>query len=135
MPNQESYDANFFALAHHVLHSSQDEAPERRGDDRRQYPWPQLIAPCRDGRLPAASDFRRVPCHDLSNNGFSYLSATAPDCEYLVVALGKRPYLFVTAQVIRHAAQQIGERTVFLVGCRFVSRIKDHDFGPLPESL
>ncbi len=128
--HQETSDANFFALVHHVLESNRPVTnADRRGNDRHEYACRQFIAPYVGGNLPKQIEFRLVRCQDLSPSGFSFLAAEPPDCEYLVVALGSCPYIFVSAHVVHAAAQLIDGVELFAVGCRFVARIKGIVYG------
>ena len=130
MPYQEYSDASFFSLVHHVLEAARPvEVDERRDNQRRAFTLVQLIAPYHDGRLPRESDFRPVRCHDLSPTGFSfYADASCPD-EYLVVALGAAPPIFVSAVVVHQRPVQVEGREVLLVGCRFMTRLTQPGFG------
>lgn len=134
MPYQDCSDASFFSLVHHVLEAARpEETDERRDRTRREYTVTQWIAPYRDGRLPRRSDFRPVPCHDLSPGGFSFYAATPCPDEYLVVALGKAPYIFVSAAVVHQRPTQTEAGEIMLVGCRFISRIRQPSYELLPE--
>jgi hypothetical protein len=128
--HQETSDANFFSLVHHVLESNRLVTnADRRESDRHEFPCRQFIAPYVGGSLPKQTEFRLVRCQDLSPSGFSFLAAEPPDCEYLVVALGKCPYIFVSAHVVHCATQLIDREEPFVVGCRFVARIKGIVYG------
>lgn len=128
--HRKTSDADFFALVHHVLESHPSAATgERRVTDRRDYACQQFIAPYVDGNLPKQSEFRLVRCLDLSPTGFSFLTPRVPTSEYLVVALGSAPYIFVSACVAHCTSQQVDNRRMFLVGCRFVARIKGIVYG------
>ena len=129
MPQDQTCDVNFFSLVHNVLQATKEDSVERRGGSRHKYLCPQLIAPYREGRLPRADEFRRVMCYDLSGRGFSFLSDDSPGCEYLVVALGKSPYMFVSTQVM-HESQKCAEHGgQMIIGCRFLSRIEGYSCG------
>jgi hypothetical protein len=117
-------DAGFFALVHHVLHahrSSESDPDERQ---RHRYSCLQLVAPYVNGRLPAINEFKQVLCHDLSLSGFSYLSDAAPDCEQVIVALGKAPFILMAARVVHHSTTVIEGVKSEIVGCQFVARIE-----------
>jgi hypothetical protein len=127
---KETPDVDFFGLVHHVLEGCHPAASaERRGSNRREYSCHQFIAPYIDGRLPQPSAFRSVRCQDLSPCGFSFLEPSLPECEYLVVALGAVPYIFLSARVVHHVAQESAGEPLFLIGCRFVARIKGVVYG------
>lgn len=127
--HRETSDADFFSLVHHVLESNRSAAGDRRISDRRTYACQQYIAPYINGNLPKQSEFRLVRCLDLSPSGFSFLTPHVPTSEYLVVALGSAPYIFVSACVVHCTSQQYENRRMFLVGCRFVARIKGAVYG------
>jgi hypothetical protein len=117
-------DAGFFSLVHHVLHahrSSQSDPDERQ---RHRYSCLQLVAPFINGRLPAISEFKQVLCHDLSLSGFSYLADSPPDCDMVIVALGKDPFILMAARVVHHSATVIDCVRSEIVGCQFVARIE-----------
>ena len=128
--HRETSDADFFALVHHVLENNRNTASsERRVSDRREYTCQQYIAPYVNGSLPKQSEFQLFHCLDLSPSGFSFLSPTVPTSEYLIVALGSAPYIFVSACVVHCKSQRRDDEQVFLVGCRFVARIKGAVYG------
>ncbi len=131
MPYRESADANFFALVHHVLEASISADVDRRDNRRRGFSCLQFIAPYVDGRMPTQSEFRRVLCRDLSPTGFSFVSNDPPDSEYLVVALGAAPFIFVSAQIVHHWPDEAEGKPVWIAGCRFIARINTPEFGPL----
>lgn len=131
MSYQETSDANFFALVHHVLEQQQGRTGDRREHNRFAFAALQFVAQYRDGHLPRREDFQRVLCHDISAAGFSYVSAQEPDCEFLIAALGAAPFLFLTAQVEHERPLLVLGRTFRLVGCRFVTRLRDVDYGPV----
>jgi hypothetical protein len=128
--HQEFSDANFFALVHNVLEANRLAGiVDPRDNRRRQFACLQCVAPYRDGRLPAQAEFARVLCRDLSPTGFSYLASAAPDCEYLVVALGPSPSIMLSAQVVHNWPVETDAGTKMVVGCRFIARIKFPDLA------
>ncbi len=96
--------------------------PDER--QRHRYSCLQLVAPYVNGRLPAISEFKQVLCHDLSLSGFSYLSDVAPDCEQVIVALGKAPFILMAARVVHHSPTVIDGVRSEIVGCQFMARIE-----------
>lgn len=128
---QETSDANFFALVHHVLESRPTAPDTGRAREHRRHEFlcRQFIAPYVGGVLPTQADFRRVLCHDLSPSGFSYIETTPPDCDFLIVALGSAPFIFVSAQLLRHEPIEVDGQTMYLMGCRFVARIMGVPYG------
>lgn len=132
MPNQTVADLSFYALVHHVLEASREDedAVERRTGRRRHYSCLQWVAPYRSGRLPSAREFSCVRCIDLSSGGLSFLAEDAGDYEFLIVALGNPPSLFVSAQVIRRSAVNFEGEDRLQLGCRFVAKLEDPNYRP-----
>lgn len=132
MPTQTVTDISFYALVHHVLEASReyDENVERRTGRRRQFSCLQWIAPYRDGRLPEAADFMRVQCLDLSSSGFSFVADETAEFEYLVVALGTPPSIFVSAEIVRRIVETIDGEQRLRLGCRFVTKLDESDYRP-----
>ncbi len=129
LSHHDTSDAEFFSLVHHVLESSNSIATERRGDNRHDFVSEQFVAPYVGGRLPEKGDFRRVRFQDLSPGGFSFFERQPLKCEFLVVALGDAPFIFISAQIVRHRVTEFAGEAGYLVGCRFVARIKGVDYG------
>ena len=130
MASRQESDINFFALVHHVLEANRPEVPQdRRDNGRKDYGCLQFIAPYRDGQLPAAADFEPVKCRDLSPTGFSYLANEPPQHEYVVVALGQAPFIFVSAAIRHHKLKAIDGSLAYHVGCKFIARINEPSFG------
>jgi hypothetical protein len=126
MEMQSASDAGFFSLVHDVLEAELHHQSDRRDDNRKDYDCVQLIAPYEAGHLPAASEFRRVRCQDLSPGGMSYVDNQLPNTHSLVVLLGPAPFIFLTAEVAHHTVTQTDSGKEYLIGCRFTGRIK-HD--------
>ena len=135
MPTQDTADADFFALVHHVLEAQNREPGVERRDNRRQpYSRLQYVASLGDGRLPIAEDFEQILCYDLSPTGFSFLAARPPNVEHLVVALGVTTYIYVTAAAVHQQLLEFDGQSQYLIGCRFISRLTMPGGGPLAES-
>jgi hypothetical protein len=97
---------------------------DNRKRARRTYRYPQLIAPIREGALPARPDFFEVVCENISPGGISFYLAAAPDFKDLVVALGKPPLpTYITAQVMWVKERLIDGKTMHQLGCRFTGRV------------
>lgn len=97
---------------------------DRRREPRHEFDCVQRIAPYRDGRVPAADEFREVHCRDLSSGGFSFWLPSPPDYSSLVVALGQNGSLsYLSAEIIHTTAVERGDTSVYLVGCRFTGRL------------
>jgi len=132
MSQQQSSDASFFSLVHHMVEAEHQLPPiDRRTEGRIRVRAVQFIAPYIDGKLPGKHDFLRVIGNDLSMSGFSYLAAHTPPCEYLVVALGPYPHVFLAAQVIHATPIIVDHRSLLVVGCQFIARLKDLEIGAL----
>jgi hypothetical protein len=117
-------DAGFFSLVHHVLHAHQSSESDPDERQRHRYSCLQLVAPYVNGRLPSINEFKQVLCHDLSLSGFSYLADSAPECEMMIVALGKDPFILMAARVVHHSATVIDCVRSEIVGCQFIARIE-----------
>jgi len=97
---------------------------EKRSSPRRQFKYHQLIAPVYGQELPSPKKFFTVACEDISAGGIAFYLDCAPDFHKVVVALGKPPALaYFGADVVRYSKKQVGEKTMYLVGCRFTERI------------
>ena len=134
MPGQNTTDLSFYSLVHHVLEAGREdeESLERRTGLRKAYTCLQWLAPYRDGQLPQAGSFARVQCVDLSSGGFSFLADDTADYEYVVVALGTQPPIFVSAEVVRRAVVPFEGEDRVRIGCRFVARLDASYYPKLP---
>lgn len=121
----ETYDASFYEMVHQLIEPAENETDaDRRNRERRAFSRVQFIAPLIDGRMPHASTFREVRCHDLSARGFSYLTPRPPECTHLVVGLGTPPSLIYLTAEVRHYSEVLhGDHTMYLVGCLFTGRL------------
>jgi len=132
MPPSE--DIQIFALMHDLLEQASAEDQERRGEQRRPFDCDQLIAMYDGTRLPSAAEFIRARCHDLSPRGFSFCADVPPTQKYVVAALGRVPFTFVTAEVLRVEPPEDGGPFGFRIGCRFVGRLGDRDSSATANS-
>jgi hypothetical protein len=123
MAMQSASDAGFFSLVHDVLAAETQQQCDRRDELRQNYDCVQLIAPYEAGHLPAASEFRRVHCQDLSPGGLSYVDNQLPNTKSVLVLLGPAPFIFLTAEVAHHTVAQTDNGKEYLIGCRFTGRI------------
>ncbi len=97
---------------------------EKRSSPRRKYNYHQLIGPVYGDVLPSRQMFFSVACEDISAGGIAFYLDQAPDFHKVVIALGKPPTLaYFAADVVRYTKKQFGEKTMYLVGCRFTKRI------------
>jgi hypothetical protein len=90
---------------------------EHRRSSRQPFPTFQSIAPDR-GEWPAATEFERVRCFDLSTSGFSFLRNEPFPERRLIVGLGAPP------DVVHLTAEVMHETPLVLVGCRFTGRVE-----------
>ena len=97
---------------------------ERRQGARLAFPVVQRVAPYGCDGMPAESQFCRVEFRDISGRGCSFFWPTSPDFTHVIAGLGSPPHLtYVTARVVRCTPAPEPE-TGFLVGCRFLGRIR-----------
>jgi hypothetical protein len=128
LPSARATDANFFALVHHVLRSQKNETgQEQREQTRKRYSCLQYAAVYNDGVLPTRNEFFPILCSDLSPGGVSFLTNRVLSDQFLVLALGTRPLLFLSAEIVNQVAERIADHQVYRIGCRFVGRL--HDIG------
>ena len=114
-------DADLFASLHHVIEDALRE--NRRATVRHDYRCRQLVAPYQDGEMPEQSEFELMTCKDLSARGFSYTAAEQPPAKKLIVALGRAPFTFAVADVVRLTAITQPGKHNFLVSCQFSARV------------
>jgi PilZ domain len=97
---------------------------ERRRHARFPFRAVQRIAPYSQGKMPPATAFSSVECHDLSCGGLSYYLNQPPIANDIVVALTIRGEVkYLSAQIVRTIATLTAEGLTYLVGCRFVGRL------------
>ena len=122
-------DAGFFSLIHHlVTQAERDRVSDNRETARRTFSLVQWIAPGYNWRIPPATAWIEVRCHDLTPAGIAFYLPKPPDFQRLVVMLGRPPdVMHVMAQVAHWRPIEIesaGRRNLgVLVGCRFVRRL------------
>lgn len=122
MALKEDKDAGFFGMIHELV-EQQPTGKERRTEDRLPFECIQLLAPFDQKTPPQAADFRTVHCNDLSPKGFSFYSPRRPDYKYVIVALGKVPFSFFSAEVVRCQKADDSVDDKYLIGCRFTGRL------------
>ena len=123
-----SYDAGLYQVVHELLLVREAGTPsdDRRAGARQPYECRQLISPYRtDGELPDQTTFRPVECSDISPGGLAFCSEHRPDYEKLIVALGKVPFMFLEARVVRVTEDDENHPGKYLIGCRFEGRISN----------
>ncbi|QDU93021.1 hypothetical protein [Lignipirellula cremea] len=119
-------DNEFFDMIHSLLQEEQQLGiPEnRRVEVRRHYNRVTLLAPYDGENLPQAADFAPRLCHDLSSQGFSFVSTERPETSLVVVALGVAPFKFFAAE-IRNVRQLIRDSQVYhYIGCQIRNRLR-----------
>ena len=99
-----------------------DRVPRYRSK-RYPYETTQSVAPRYGSELPRGSQFRRVPCRDLSTSGLSFFWPQPPDFEHVVVKLGDgEAAVSLTARVVRTEPCDGAAGPGHLVGCQFTGR-------------
>jgi hypothetical protein len=114
-------DAALFQALHEAIVAH--ETPERRRGERHHYEHPLLVAPVEGDHMPDQSEFHHVFCHDLSLQGFSFSSPLPHEKPFLVVALGRAPFTFTLAQIVRRESEETSQGEQFSLGCRFIKRL------------
>jgi hypothetical protein len=127
-------DAQLFTLMSELLEQASADEQERRGEPRRPFDCDQLIAPYDGQRLPGAAEFFHARCCDLSPRGFSFCTDEPPTNHYVIAALGRVPFTYVTAEVLRVEALEPGAHMGYRIGCRFVGRLGDRTPSSVSES-
>jgi len=133
VPAGRATDANFFALVHHVLESQRNETlREQREKSRQPYSCLQYAAVYRNGVLPSRNEFFPILCSDLSSGGVSFLTNQTLIDQFLVLALGVNPQMFLSAEIVNQTSERIAGQQVQRIGCRFAGRLQGVGFD-LPE--
>ncbi len=117
-------DTYLFELIHELIQQQEVQEKDRRSDDRKKYEFVQMLASYDGAQLPRQADFQKVLCHDLSPQGFSFYTPTAPKASFVVVALGNVPWTFFSAEVIHFEPVKEKDSNQLVVGCRFKERIE-----------
>ncbi|MDY0167811.1 MAG: hypothetical protein RBS80_14790 [Thermoguttaceae bacterium] len=100
-------------------------ANELRTNPRHGFPYEQLIATVIDGKMPSLTDFRAVPCEDMSCSGIAFYLAEEPKANEYVVALGKAPsMIYLCARVVQVRQVPRKGRLWHRVGCQFTGRAR-----------
>jgi PAS domain S-box-containing protein len=101
------------------------EGGDRRDRARRAYPYLQMVAPVRGGRLPMKDEFREVRCRDIAAGGFSFVVSEPAQHTSYVVAFGASPSLtYIKAKVVHRTAMEIDGHLVYVVGCEYSDRVE-----------
>jgi hypothetical protein len=117
-----SNDAALFQALHEAIVAH--DSTERRGGERHRYEHPLLIAPMIGEEMPDQSEFHHVMCHDLSLQGFSFSSSQPHELPFLVVALGRAPFTFTLAQIVRRQCDEAAREDRYALGCQFIKKLK-----------
>lgn len=97
---------------------------ERRRHTRFAFHATQQVAPYVHGKIPPATAFRPVDCHDISCGGLSYYLNQPPLVNDIVLALTIRGEVkYLSAHIVRTTATLTTDGLKYLVGCRFVGRL------------
>jgi len=143
MPSLDAQiDAQFFQMVHRQTDSG-GEVGDRRMERRHRYDAMQKIAPYDGVTFPPEQAFAPVPCHDLTQSGFSFLLSTRPTHDSLVVSFeGLTEPTYFEARIVQVAKALVypdksvelldegqapvntqGAQPVMLIGCRLVRRL------------
>ncbi len=122
MADVSPHDLELMQSLHQIIQETQ-KGSDRRRQPRHHFRCTQLMAPFDGEQMPAASAFVQVDCHDISSGGFAYYASELPEHEYLMLALGRAPFLFLVARVVRSEVVELADRVEYLIGCRLVKRI------------
>ena len=117
-------DEDLYALVHEALKQNSEPQSERREGKRSKFVCVQLVAPYTGGAYPEQADFLHVECRDLSTSGFSFVTPQEPETERLVVALGRVPFQFFIAEIVKCNPIMVEEERLYRVGCHFRLRIE-----------
>ena len=103
---------------------------EQRSAKRWPYPVTELLAACRQGRLPNHTMFREVVCHDLSTTGISFFLPRPPGFRLAVITLGKlTDKTSMLIRVVHSTAYDVTGHNRYLVGCQFVRRVSSRELS------
>ncbi len=109
---------------------SEDSPPARAGIEgrqskRRAFPFRQRVAFGVWDGTPPDEAFTDVTFRDVSASGCSFLVATRPTEERLLVQLGTEDHLvFVQAEVVHCTPKAAEGEEAYLIGCRFLKRVE-----------
>jgi hypothetical protein len=99
---------------------------ESRTSPRMQFEYRQRIAPMHDKLLPTPEEYLDVECNDISRGGISFYLRRPPACKYFAVSLGqKNQTTTVIAKVAYSREVKVNGQKLYLVGCKFVDKVRD----------
>jgi hypothetical protein len=97
---------------------------ELRSSPRHRFQYSQAMAPVREGKMPAASDFVTVQCCDLSSGGASFYWDRPLPSKQIVLALGRAATCtHFRAEVVHVREFSCNGRPMYQIGCRFLERV------------
>jgi len=123
MPEIDFEDALFQSIATLIHEQRNASKRDRRDIERHPYQCVQLVADFDGKELPEQQAFRQVLCHDLSPQGFAFVTSVRPATRQLIVALGRVPFKFLVAEIVRVTPSDPAVPIEYQVGCRFLRRI------------
>ena len=97
--------------------------PNRREGERRPFPCQQLLAPYDGAELPGTDKLRLVQCYDLSPQGFSFQANEKFETDQVIICLGRIPFQFFVAEVVRVKPTYSNSEQLYHFGCRFLRRL------------
>ena len=97
--------------------------PNRREGERHPFPCQQLMAPYDGTELPGTDELRFVQCYDISPQGFSFYFNEKLETDLVIIGLGRIPFQFFVAEVVRVRSTYSSSEQLYHVGCRFVRRL------------
>jgi len=98
---------------------------DRRRAERTSFPYDQSLAPCDGDQLPAADDFAKIRCRDISAKGFSYIVNRPPEFKQAIVAFGTEPKLIhMRVEIIHVSYLPELDAGKYLVGCHFLGKVQ-----------
>jgi hypothetical protein len=104
---------------------------EARTEERHPYRCVQRVAPYVQEHIPTREMFQEVQCWDLSTGGVSFLTASPPSSELIVITIGEEPDLtYRTARVahVTEVSHPTGSGRLYRVGCQFTGKLHRHLF-------
>jgi hypothetical protein len=108
-----------------TLHQVLDgDARDARRDERRSFPYVQMLAPFDGRNMPAPEMFRQINCHDISGKSLTFFAPAPPNFDHLVLALGLAPFIFIAGRLSHFIPIDEGDQIHYLVDCKFLKRIR-----------
>lgn len=95
----------------------------RREGERHPFLCQQLLAPYNGSELPGTNELRLVQCYDLSPQGFSFQANEKFETDQIIICLGRIPFQFFVAEVVRVKPTYSSSEQLYHFGCRFLRRL------------